>query len=72
MERAMREKIEKAAEAEKLRLSKELEEKDKAVRDAALQAEIIKAELEQNERDAAEKERLRVKNAMNDELRREM
>lgn len=68
----MREKIEKAAEAEKLRLSKELEEKDKAVRDAALQAEIIKAELEQNERDAAEKERLRVKNAMNDELRREM
>jgi hypothetical protein len=39
LERALREKIELAAAAEKLRLSQELETKEKAARDAALQAE---------------------------------
>lgn len=39
LEKAMREKIEKTAAAEKLRLSQELEVKEKATREAVLQAE---------------------------------
>lgn len=42
----MREKIEQAAAEEKLRLSQELEAKERAAREAALEAERIKAEKE--------------------------
>ena len=47
-------RIEKAAAAEQLRLSQELEVKEKAARDAVLQAEQIKAEKERLEKEAVE------------------